>query len=413
MDDQREAKFDALLSEDVVDLKALRALSWSGIPSRCRSTVWPLLLGYLPPNKSFRSATLQRKRREYLESVAQHFDISDAERSEYQRKTLHQILIDVPRTSTSSVIFQCPLVQRSLERVLYIWALRHPASGYVQGINDMVTPFLIVFLSEHLPAGAPHPAEGMEELHRHKPYLLAQAEADAFWCLSLLLDSVQDNYTFAQPGIQRMVFKLKELIARIDAKLHTHLLNENLHFIQFAFRWMNCLLLREFSLDLILRLWDTYLAEYGGPEDAAGAYTQASDIGDGFAVPASPASLRPACPAQTRALCIARRLRQLTNWRGPIQFESAAASCQLSQPAQQIHSRANRPCLAQVLHVYVCAALLTHWSARLQTMEFQDLVIFLQHLPTSGWCNTDVAELLSQAYVFKALYHNAPSHLAG
>lgn len=296
MDDQREAKFDALLYEDVVDLKALRALSWSGIPSRCRSTVWPLLLGYLPPNKSFRSATLQRKRREYLESVAQHFDISDAERSEYQRKTLHQILIDVPRTSTSSVIFQCPLVQRSLERVLYIWALRHPASGYVQGINDMVTPFLIVFLSEHLPAGALHPAEGMEELHRHKPYLLAQAEADAFWCLSLLLDSVQDNYTFAQPGIQRMVFKLKELIARIDAKLHTHLLNENLHFIQFAFRWMNCLLLREFSLDLILRLWDTYLAEYGGPEDAAGAYTQASDIGDGFAVPASPTSLPPACP---------------------------------------------------------------------------------------------------------------------
>ena len=32
---------------------------------------------------------------------------------------------------------------------------------------------------------------------------------------------------------------------------------------------MNCLLLREFSLDLILRLWDTYLAEYGGSEDVS------------------------------------------------------------------------------------------------------------------------------------------------
>ena len=31
---------------------------------------------------------------------------------------------------------------------------------------------------------------------------------------------MQDNYTFAQPGIQRMVFKLKELVARIDSKLH-------------------------------------------------------------------------------------------------------------------------------------------------------------------------------------------------
>lgn len=27
--------------------------------------------------------------------------------------------------------------------------MRHPASGYVQGINDIVTPFLIVFLSDH------------------------------------------------------------------------------------------------------------------------------------------------------------------------------------------------------------------------------------------------------------------------
>ena len=33
-----------------------------------------------------------------------------------------------------------------VERILYIWAIRHPASGYVQGINDLVTPFLMVFL---------------------------------------------------------------------------------------------------------------------------------------------------------------------------------------------------------------------------------------------------------------------------
>lgn len=37
-----------------------------------------------------------------------------------------------------------------MERVLYIWALRHPASGYVQGINDLLTPFLVVFLSAYI-----------------------------------------------------------------------------------------------------------------------------------------------------------------------------------------------------------------------------------------------------------------------
>ncbi len=27
-------------------------------------------------------------------------------------------------------------------------------------------------------------------------------EADSFWCMTRVLDGIQDNYTFAQPGIQ-------------------------------------------------------------------------------------------------------------------------------------------------------------------------------------------------------------------
>lgn len=29
-----------------------------------------------------------------------------------------------------------------------MWAIRHPGTGYVQGINDLVTPFFFVFLME-------------------------------------------------------------------------------------------------------------------------------------------------------------------------------------------------------------------------------------------------------------------------
>ena len=42
------------------------------------------------------------------------------------------------------------LVQDIFERILFIWAVRHPASGYVQGMNDLVTPFFVVFLSQFL-----------------------------------------------------------------------------------------------------------------------------------------------------------------------------------------------------------------------------------------------------------------------
>jgi len=41
--------------------------------------------------------------------------------------------------------------------------------------------------------------------------------------------------------------------------LYNHLKEENVNFLQFAFRWMNCLLMREISLPNIIRMWDTYL----------------------------------------------------------------------------------------------------------------------------------------------------------
>ena len=69
----------------------------------------------------------------------------------------------------------------------------------------------------------------------------------------------QDNYIFAQPGIQRMVSTLRELITRIDAPLAKHLNDEGIEFIQFSFRWMNCLLMREFTVKNVIRMWDTYV----------------------------------------------------------------------------------------------------------------------------------------------------------
>ena len=41
---------------------------------------------------------------------------------------------------------------------------------------------------------------------------LTGAEADSYWCLCALLDGIQDHYTHAQPGIQRTVFRLQELV---------------------------------------------------------------------------------------------------------------------------------------------------------------------------------------------------------
>ena len=41
-----------------------------------------------------------------------------------------------------------------------------------------------------------------------------------------------------------MVLRLEDLMARIDGELHAHFEAEGLQYLQFAFRWMNCFLIR-------------------------------------------------------------------------------------------------------------------------------------------------------------------------
>lgn len=222
---RRKEGFIKCLSSDVVPMDDLRALAWAGVPDDVRPMVWMLLLGYLPPTKSVRAATLARKRAEYRSGVRLAFQRGT---EALDQAIWHQIHIDVPRTNPGISLWQREATQRvseeeetlvvpnvkvvqALERILYVWAIRHPASGYVQGINDLATPFFEVFLSAYITSDPEQydvallPAEALEAL-----------EADTFWCLSKLLDGIQDNYIFAQPGIQRQVRRMGELVSRIN-----------------------------------------------------------------------------------------------------------------------------------------------------------------------------------------------------
>ncbi|XP_006633496.1 TBC1 domain family member 22A isoform X2 [Lepisosteus oculatus] len=257
---EREAsrldKFKQLLAGPNTDLDELRKLSWSGIPRQVRPITWKLLSGYLPANAERRESTLQRKRQEYFGFIEQYYD---SRNDEHHQDTYRQIHIDIPRTNPLIPLFQQASVQEIFERILFIWAIRHPASGYVQGINDLVTPFFVVYVFEYI-------EEEVEnfDVSSLPEEALRNIEADSFWCMSKLLDGIQDNYTFAQPGIQRKVKALEELVSRIDEHVHRHLQQYEVEYLQFAFRWMNNLLMRELPLRCTIRLWDTYQAEPEG-----------------------------------------------------------------------------------------------------------------------------------------------------
>ncbi|KAF3005532.1 GTPase-activating protein [Neopestalotiopsis sp. 37M] len=327
-------KFKKILQATTISLPDLRALAWGGVPEEVRAMTWQLLLSYLPTSSERRVATLERKRKEYLDGVKQAFERPSAPATGGRARGLdeaiwHQISIDVPRTNPHIELYGYEATQRSLERILYLWAIRHPASGYVQGINDLVTPFWQVFLGTYITDY--NIESGMDPGQLPKPVLDA-VEADSFWCLTKLLDGIQDHYIVAQPGIQRQVASLRDLTARIDADLAKHLENEHVEFIQFSFRWMNCLLMREISVQNTIRMWDTYLAEEQGFSE---------------------------------------------------------------------------------FHLYVCAAFLVKWSAKLVKMDFQEIMMFLQALPTRDWTEKDIELLLSEAYIWQSLFKNSSAHLRG
>ncbi|XP_075409602.1 TBC1 domain family member 22A isoform X2 [Tenrec ecaudatus] len=323
---EREAsrmdKFQQLLAGPHTDLEELRKLSWSGIPKPVRPITWKLLSGYLPANVDRRPATLQRKQKEYFAFIEHYYD---SRNDEVHQDTYRQIHIDIPRMSPEALILQ-PKVTEIFERILFIWAIRHPASGYVQGINDLVTPFFVVFIGEHID-GEDVDALDVSQVPED---VLRNIEADTYWCMSRLLDGIQDNYTFAQPGIQMKVKMLEELVSRINERVHGHLEQHDVKYLQFAFRWMNNLLMRELPLPCTVRLWDTYQSE---PE--------------GFS-----------------------------------------------------H-----------FHLYVCAAFLLRWKQQiLEERDFQELLLFLQNLPTAAWGDEDVSLLLAEAYRLKYAFADAPNH---
>ncbi|KAI1612916.1 rab-GTPase-TBC domain-containing protein [Exophiala viscosa] len=342
-------KFKRILQASSVSLQDLRAAAWSGIPEEVRAITWQILLGHLPTNSERRVATLERKRKEYLDAVRQAFNSGTMANREESSTGLaglasqppvttgrgrgldeavwHQISIDVPRTNPHIPLYGYEATQRSLERILYVWAIRHPASGYVQGINDLATPFWQVFLGTYITDL--NIESGMDPGQLPRPVIDA-VEADTFWCLTKLLDGIQDNYIVAQPGIHRQVAALRDLTTRIDAGLAKHFENEQVEYMQFSFRWMNCLLMRELSIKNVIRMWDTYMAEENG----------------------------------------------------------------FSQ-----------------FHLYVCAAFLVKWSEQLLKMNFQEILMFLQALPTREWTEKDIELLLSEAFIWQSLFRGSRAHL--
>jgi hypothetical protein len=253
--------------------------------------------------------------------------------STYEVESYKQIIIDVKRTFPQEA-FSSKLAKDMLTRTLFVWAFKHPASGYVQGINDLAATFIYVFLAEAVD-GIKRKADSRlsEDIDlSHNAYNISvkdmelineeeatNIEADTIGCLENFLESLQENFTDGQPGVHKIIDKVVQIVTKKDNELMEFL--EFVDYVpeKFVYRWVNNILSREFDVQQLIMIWDKILAEE-------------QDISTFLA--------------------------------------------------------------------YVCAALLLRLSPEIQKFSEhpEEVILFIQDLPTSNWDNQDIKMLMAESY---------------
>ncbi|KAL9260148.1 TBC1 domain family member 13-like protein [Drosera capensis] len=300
----RSAQLFVELSKKVVNMREVRRLVSMGVPdgASVRPTLWKLLLGYLPTDRSSWLAELAKKRSQYRH-LKEELLISPSEvlrrleklnfsnnepkcesrgplpRSEVTHAEhplslwkssiwfkffqdtdiLEQIERDVPRTHPDLPFFAADSPfsksnQEALRRILIIFTKLNPGIRYVQGMNEILAPLFYVFRND------------ADEEN------LGHVEADTFFCFLELFSRFRDNFCQqlddSAVGVRSAITKLSQFLREHDEELWRHLeftckVNPQLY----AFRWITILLTREFDFSDCLHIWDALLSDSEGLQE--------------------------------------------------------------------------------------------------------------------------------------------------
>lgn len=299
-------KWHAAFSEDGrLDVaKVLHRIQRGGVHPSIRGVVWEFLLGCFDPNSTFdeRNQLRQRRREQYgiwkaecqkmvpligcgrvitspikndngqqlnadkdcngavssssLDPSTGHGGLvhnTNEKKVTNWKLILHQIGLDVVRTDRALAFYESEINRAKLWNVLAVYAWVDSDIGYVQGMNDICSPMVI--LLEH--------------------------EADAFWCFERAMRKLRENFrcTTSSIGVQSQLRTLSTIIKTIDPQLHQHLEDLDGGEYLFAIRMLMVLFRREFSFIDALYLWELIWAMEYNPniysmyEDTAVAET--------------------------------------------------------------------------------------------------------------------------------------------
>ncbi|KAF5733906.1 small G protein signaling modulator 1 [Tripterygium wilfordii] len=143
--------------------------------------------------------------------------------------TLHRIVVDVVRTDSHLEFYEDMKNLARMSDILAVYAWVDPATGYCQGMSDLLSPFVVLF----------------------------EDDADAFWCFEMLLRRMRENFQMKGPtGVMKQLQALWHILELTDKEMFAHLSRigaENLHF---AFRMLMVLFRREIPFAETLCMWE-------------------------------------------------------------------------------------------------------------------------------------------------------------
>ena len=133
-----------------------------------------------------------------------------------------------------------------LERMLYIFAKMNKDVGYVQGMNEIISPIYYCYSLD-------------------KTCDLDSIEADTFWSFSLLMEDIKKHFININDkkkgGICDKVNLFELMVSKIHKEIYLKFQNKNLRIFHFAFRWINLFFSQQFILPDLIRIWDAIFCE--------------------------------------------------------------------------------------------------------------------------------------------------------
>lgn len=246
------ADFEAAKASNLADIK--KSIFENGLDDAARPYVWPVLFGVIPPNSEDIEEVLDTKMIDYLNIRRQWELLTETQRehSKLWQDMERVIENDVKRNDRKYDAFKdndSPNLLL-LKRVLTTYAFYNRDTGYVQGMNDLLSPLIMLFIVSW--------EENVAIFYDGSKRSMDQAEAFLFWNFVGMMELTHHERLFVDLAAhQAFVLERSAKIANeVHKPLEMLLSSKELSDLSFMFKPMLLMYKRAFK-DGLRRLWDS------------------------------------------------------------------------------------------------------------------------------------------------------------